>query len=570
MSLDLFTLFVDNAPFLTPDYPQFSWDDFPQSRDSLVRGKPTSQFETACWNTMVDKAHMMIELLGWTWSAAPYFSYGESKLFTAKMYTAMLSGMSSLIPVYDWEQRNIYHPRKGDYLTTEHMKFVARCLNRVIRLANGTDPIARLVIDHKSKIITDVPAIVKPAWPITSQYFGNITSRTFTDMELERLLSVPLFTSHIGKTIVEAAAVARIAGILETDHKSRTNAAVFPEKRAASPGGASLASRSISHVNISKVAAGAQPQIASRSNSNLLAEAVTPESYALSASGFAFSLTAATAFTKTGSRTEAEHSGYSVIESEMDSIPASPLEILPMIGRSNQMADISGLAAAETGNIRTIGRSSLEAQMITGTASMVKVTHTDKTKAFAETDTRQAKPAAADVNARTSQQIQAITKTARPTWADGIAVSTSEIVLENLPAVNITVNDTGITTQSCALERLDAADIQSNTLAFGSVSCEAAIFLLPLMPDKKTLHIRQTYKEAIKIGNTLYIDEWPDQGLTDDGILWLWKLYDTVMQVGNTLYIGSMPDTGMTDGRTLLIWDVEQEPVKTLNLLEVF
>lgn len=570
MNQDLFTLFADNAPFLESNYPQFSWDDFPKSRDALVRGKPTSQFETSCWNTMVDRVEMMIALLGWSWTAAPYFYYGESKLFTAQMYNTMLSGMYQLIPVYEWEQRNVYQAHKGDYLTTEHIKFVAKNLNKVIRLANGTDQLARVMTDHNSAIITDVPTIVKPAWPITSYYFGNITSRTFTDMELKGLPSVPIFTDHIGKTVTAAAVVARTAERLEADHNSRTKSVVFPEKRAALPGGASVASRSRSKVNLSKVIAGGQPKTASCSFSKLLAEAFTPASYLLSASGFAFSMAKATAFVQTGSRAEAEHTGHSLIEPKMNSVPSCPLVFLPMIGRSNTMADISGLISVETGKIHTVGHSGIEAKLIPGAASSVNMTHTDKTIALIEMETRQAEPTATNLETWSSQQIQAITQTARPTWADGKSVSTSDLVLKKLPAVNIKVDDTGITTQSCTLDLLDAADIQSNTLAFGSVSCEAAIFLLPLKPDKNTLYIRQTYQEPLKIGNTLYIDQWPDQGLTDDGTLFLWRIFDTVIHVGNTLYIGSMPNTGMTDGETLLIWDVEQEPVKENTLLEVF
>ena len=65
---------IDHAPVIDQDHPLFSWDDFPQSRDSLVSGTPVSLFETDCWDAMVWKVDYIANMMDFSFSGLPYFS----------------------------------------------------------------------------------------------------------------------------------------------------------------------------------------------------------------------------------------------------------------------------------------------------------------------------------------------------------------------------------------------------------------------------------------------------------------------------------------------------------------
>lgn len=190
-----------------------------------------------------------------------------------------------------------------------------------------------------------------------------------------------------------------------------------------------------------------------------------------------------------------------------------------------------------------------------------------------------------------ASQCQAITRTARPAWADGHSRSGHHAVLQLLPSEPVESKSSTKTNFSatvhlpeanplgpnvisavqsgCTLELIRAAALGTAHPSKSVRDCRAGIWLLPLRMDTDTIHIRQTYQKPIKVDSRLYIDHWPDQGITEEGTLLLWRVYDMVLQVDNALYIGVMPSTGMVDPGTLLLWDVSQA-VQTLTLLEVY
>lgn len=562
--------FIDNVPFLESDYPLFSWDEFPQSKNALERGKPVALFETVCWNKLVMNVDSLRDELGYTWSAAPYFFSGESKVFTANMYKEMCSAMNILFPIYKEEYKSRYMPQRGDELTVGHLTFVEKCLNKILRTARGTDGLARIWVSQSSGISTIVQAMVQPAFPITGEVFDENIFRTVTDIKIDVLPSVPVSILHTGNTTALAAALTLERRVLEPENFSKTHFRVVPEKLLSAPGAASVIGRTNSSAKILLTYAKEKMDIQNASQSFQNVQVCTPEIIQTSAGWTAFSnfqtKMAAIPYVRTG----AASINFSNVAAVADTLSGVLLEGLPVIGKSVILSDLSCKGAVIPEMINHLANSILYADFLSLRSAAAYFAITGRSFPDVSVQTPASAPAQVVHRTFTKQHGSAITRTARPTWADGKSVSTGKAKADLLPAVNLTVHESGAADTACTLELLESADIGANTLAFGSTECQAAIWLLPLQPDRKTLHIRQTYKEAIKIGNTLYIDEWPEQGLTDDGTLWLWKLYDTVMQVGNTLYIGSMPNTGMTDGRTLLIWDVEQEPVKKNTLLEVF
>lgn len=564
--MGLFTTFVDYAPFLESDFPLFSWDDFPQSRDALVKGTPTERFETACWNYMVAIMEYMILQMDRTWSVAPYFWIGESKQFTSDMYRQMIYTMSTAIPVYREEEHRFYLASgPGDYLTTDHLKFVARYLNKLIRLARGTDEIARLIVDQNVVSTSNIRAFAWPSVPVVVAGHGN----TVPDIKIAVLPSVPLHTKVTSRSLSEITALVADAKRIVVDQKLRTNCALDLVKRISVPAAADAIGRSVARVSIlttkkSDLSADVLPKT--------LCEAMisTPAVALVTTNATGRGHFSAKIDQGTSNPIKASVSASSSNKAEWNVSDAVPLNFMPVGGKTISLADISCLGAESMGQIGQKSDSNPLAGVLVCNAETVEPNITGRGVPKADLKVREASNIHVEQVLRTNHFVRATTRTARPAWADGASVSSGVADVDLLPAVNVTVSESSTTDATCALDLLDAADIQSNTLAFSKTSCEAAIFLLPLQPDSKTLFIRQTYREAIKIGNTLYIDEWPDQGLTDDGTLFLWRIYDTTMQVGNTLYIGSMPDTGMTGSNTLLIWDVEQEPVQTLTLLEVF
>ena len=561
---------IDVAPVLDYDYPLFSWDDFPQSRDALVPLTPVIQFETACWNDMVSKMHDVLIALEKGWELGPYFFGGESNEFTAAMYNAMYDAIEAEIPLRNSWDRYQYYARKGAPLTPGHLTFIAKWLNLVLGVARGTIAIEEFSEKHKSAATFDAWFDVLPSVQIGTSSDASKQGRTISHVYFEKLPAAPMFVDF--KMMATLSVAAQTPSVLATmaDQTSKINASVVANRRTTARLLLSwIHSRSISRAVMditTKTNFAANLPIFSLIHAN-----ITPfESINVNAKHSARGSSAAEMRSDTALYPEVAHISRGLAAMKSEVLPSAAADFLPLIGTSMAIADMIHMQAVDAGKIAHFAYSEQAAEAIRCTAENAYAEHMARTILETESDVLGAIPAHPSHLSLSESTANITPQTSRPAWAEESGISISTANMEALEAVNAEATGSGTTKGECVLELLESADIGANTLAFGSTECQAAIWLLPLRPDSKTLHIRQTYKETIKIGNTLYIDEWPDQGLTDDGILWLWKLYDTVMQVGNTLYIGTMPDTGMMDSRTLLIWDVEQEPVKTLNLLEVF
>lgn len=564
--------FLDKAPFLSDDYPFFSWDDFPQSRDSLVRGTPVILFESACWDAMVGKMEDIWEGIGYGWPWAPYFQEDQKKIFTARMYDNMCSSFWMVLPIPGYEYENYFYTEraeKGDHLTVKHMLYVADYLNKIIKYAKGIDRFAKIRTKQIERTGFDIVVNKLPPMPITSQKFGENICKTSANIDLPVLLSVLIGTKHIGQTKSMISVVNRNSVVGESWLYGKTHFHVVPDKLKSVPMASSVYGRSLNRAEIlmttkTEFAAG------SISKSILNASFETPVILPALADLETFSSSQISAIIKQADHAGIDSSNWSSVSIASDAVPSLSVDLFPSSGHSTYSIEISGMESMEFGRIAHSGRSLMHSELIVHTAEIFSTDKISRSYTNTEADAIPSVSAESDLLVSSKQESNVITKTARPTWAEVVSHGSGFADVDVLDSVTAGTGINSESQQTCAMELVEAADVGANTLAFGSTTCEAAIWLLPLQPDSKTLHIRQTYKEAIKIDDMLYIDQWPDQGLTDDGTLFLWKLYDTVLHVGNTLYIGSMPDTGMMDGRTLLIWDVEQEPVKTMNLLEVF
>lgn len=561
---------IDVAPVLDYDYPLFSWDDFPQSRDALVPLTPVIQFETDCWNDMVSKMHDVLIALEKGWELGPYFFGGESNEFTAAMYNAMYDAIEAEIPLRnDWD-RYQYYARKGAPLTPGHLTFIAKWLNLVLGVARGTIGLEELSWKHKSAATFDAWFDVLPSVQIGTSSDASKQGRTMSHVYFEKLPAVPMFVNFKMMATLAAAAQSPRALKTEAEQTSYLIVAAEANRRRSLP--VSLRwtqARSIIQAGIlitTKTDFSANLPVFSLSRAKIDPQ----ESINGIARHTAWGSAAAEMRADNALHPKASKTARSSAAITSEYLPSVPAGCLPLIGTSLAAADVIDTQAVDTGKMVHFAYSKQGAEAICCTAENVSAEYMARTILKAESDVLEAKPAQSSRLSLSEATVNITPQTSRPGWAEGFSISVGDANMETLDAVNATSSEIGTTQSECSLDLLESADVCADTLAFGSTECQAAIWLLPLQLDSNTLYIRQTYREAIKIGNTLYIDEWPDQGLTDDGTLFLWKLFDTVLQVGNTLYIGSMPNTGKTDGETLLIWDVEQEPVQTLNLLEVF
>lgn len=561
---------IDVAPVLDYDYPLFSWDDFPQSRDALVPLTPVERFESACWNTMVSKMEDVLIALEKDWERGPYFFYGEKKEFTAAMYNAMYDAIEAEIPLRNSWDRYQYYARKGAPLTPGHLTFIAKWLNLVLGVARGTIILEEMSSKQHCMLTYDAWFDAPPSVQIETTSDASSQGKTISSVNFEQLPAAPMFVNFKMMATLAAAAQAPQVLATEVDQPSQLNIAVEAHRR--TPARLLLSwihSRSVSRAEMlttTKTDFSVSLPVFSQPLANMNAGEAIHAAAIHTAKGSAV----ATMRSDTALYPKASKIARTSATMTSEYLPAAPAGSLALLGKSLAVAEVIGTGAVDAGKMIHFAYSKQAAEAIRCTVENASAEYMARTKLAAESAVLGAEPAQPSQLSLSESTANITLQTSRPGWVEVSGLSLCDASVVTLDAENAAAGEIGTTQSECSLDLLESADIGANTLAFGSTDCTAAIWLLPLQPDSKTLHIRQTYKETIKIGNTLYIDEWPDQGLTDDGILWLWKLYDTVMQVGNTLYIGSMPDTGMTDGRTLLIWDVEQEPVKTLNLLEVF
>ena len=567
MALEL----IDHAPVLDGDYRLFYWDDFPRSRDALVTGTPTERFETSCWNTMVSKLEdVMIALEYDGWDKAPYFYYGEKKNFTAAMYNEMLKRLEQIFPLYDISDKFDYTPKKGSVLTPGHLLYIAKWLNLVLGVSNGLITLEEMRMRRFSWTTFDAYVDVWDSVLIETSNFLDKQCRTTSSVWFDQLPAAPMFPSFRLMSNIGVSAQAPNVLLTEVDQRSETSISLEATRRTGVPS-ANISANEKS-TSLARISVTTKNSIAvlGNSTSQMLGEIKTAQPIYTEilhiASGSVMAQMQAPLQRLITSRKTAITNPKAL----MDDLPSVPVSFMPLMGKSSTSAETTCQESVESGEIEQRAKSKASTKVIIDTAAAAAFGIIGKGATGASFQTPVAEYVKTDLTMHSQQAAKIIMQTARQAWVDGFAWSESTAEMERLDAVNIVAEEIGETEVSCSLELLQTTNAEPETLAFGSVSCEAAIFLLPLQPDRKTLHIRQTYQEPLKIGKTLYIDQWPDQGLTDDGTLFLWRIFDTVIHIGNTLYIGSMPNTGMTDGETLLIWDVEQEPVKKNTLLEVF
>lgn len=555
--------FIDEAPFLQYDYPLFSWEDFPRSREALEPGKSVEGFETKCWDAMVVKMEDVAIALEHSWDYVPYFPYGESKIFTAAMFNAMRWAMWVITPwIVDY-----YDAHPGDPLKAAQIESVAEDLNRILEFARGTMKLLKLHVPHNGT--TTIAAAANVLGSVSIKTDPYTTGKTTSSIHLNNLPSIPIPTNCRGFSRENVKILPCASARIVIDQLQKTNLSLIMEKKSPAHVAAEAKGRSISNACILMTS---KTEFLSNSISRTLANAGIITSLVLAAAvqyaGRSFQKTQV--YVNPGLLTRSETVSRTRIETNMDTALPAPADCVPLIGRSVINTEISGMESIKMGRVDHSGKSDPKAEFIIRQAAQAAFVASGRSSVSIESHVHNALPAETDQVLHTTNEVNLVTKTVRPAWAEIDSFGKGIVDVSLLEAVIVTVQESSRTQKACSAELLESADAAAKTIAFGKTSCEAAIWLLPLLPDSKTLYIRQTYKEAIKIGDTLYVDEWPDQGLTDDGTLFLWKLFDTVLQVGNTLYIGSMPNTGMTGSDTLLIWDVEQEPVQTLTLLEVF
>ena len=177
---------IDHAPVIDQDHPLFSWDDFPQSRDSLVSGTPVSLFEADCWDAMVWKVDYIANMMDFSFSGLPYFSEKWNKEFEADMYNRMLYALTILWPA--WYDASKYAVKKGDPLEPWRLRFVANWVNDVIKVARGTTVLLRPELYRHSYTRT---SFFLEAWEsIRFAPFAMATATAKSDIEL--LPSVPI------------------------------------------------------------------------------------------------------------------------------------------------------------------------------------------------------------------------------------------------------------------------------------------------------------------------------------------------------------------------------------------
>lgn len=574
MPLDL----IDHAPILEEDFPLFSWDDFPQSRDSLVSGMPVALFEADCWDSMVSTLEFIVLELGYSsWADAPYFSGKWDKMFTAQMYRAMRSALRTIFPFCSGDPEGFsikgglvrdedFYPSPGDPLTPDYLKFIARWLNTIIAVSRGS--IGLIKPELYSYSDTKAIALLERLNSVPVVASAEQYTKALSNVEL--LPSLPTGETARGSfSHTSFDIILRDSVELELNRKTKTKRYAEAHKLPSVPGTVKAFGKSISNASILMTSLSRfQTDARLKTLCKALVSAMDPEACEVSYSGRGYSVPEI--LIKETLLARSERTAKTSASIKAGTAEALLSECKPVMGKSVIVPEVSANDAEFIGNIRANGRSFPQPKVLSCGAANVA----GNTCAFSNVDVpsivTDAEVAEPSLGMFSDSYVNVITQTTRPAWTSTTSTGNASAEVENLEAKNVVLNHSGIANAGCNLELISAANVETNTLTFGAASCDAAVFLLPLQPDSKTLFIRQTYQDALKLDDMLYIDQWPDQGLTDDGTLFLWRIYDTIMHVGNTLYIGTMPDTGMTDSDTLLIWDVEQEPVKTLKLLEVF
>lgn len=546
MALD----FIEEAPFLFPSYPLFDWDQFPQSRDSLESGKPVALFEAVCWDSMVDKLAQIVYTLESSWEAPPFFPEGEEKIFTASMYNQMLFAMRIIFPFpygsnYYMDK---YMASTGDPLTPEHLLFAANWVNWIVEIARGSVGLEKLSIPYNSVTTCNPNADVLVSAPMETW----IQAQSNKKVTLENLPYVSAATKRCSFSKESANVLMKKAANVFVEEESKTKKYVSALRRISVPGAVEAIGETISNAGV-LMGSGIHFIVGGISQTPCVAEIILPGAVAGALQYCGRSSQKVELPILFGQMTQPEMISYTNHTAEVAFAEPEQASCVPLIGRSKEMAEISDANSVRTERIDHFSKSSQGAELFVKRAVQAASRYLGESSTEISAETPGSVQTDIQLSTFTQKSPNVITMTARPGWTDAVSRGTASALLSKLDAANVTVRDSSTTQGICNLERMRSANVGSKTQTFSKKSCSVGIFYIPLQPDSRTLYIRQTYKEAIKINDMLYIDQWPDQGLKDDGTLFLWKLYDTVMHVGNTLYIGSMPRTGKTDGVTLLI-----------------
>lgn len=529
------------APILDKDYPLFSWDDHPKSRDALVPGTPVEQFQTTCWSSMVRKMHDALDAMGITWEHPPYFYQGESKYFTAVKCYNLYYLCRFFVPLAAYEytfRYEIGNIARGEYLTVRHLTFLAEWLNKFLKLARGTDSFAIIAVRQASLLHSEVAASLANLVPITSKTFGDNVSRTTADVSLDWLRTTPAAAGYIGKSqsiatmnlsSPEQPAVGKIV---------HSSSRVYPVRRNVVTGKAILSGESNINADFAVLPSvhGFQAGYNSRTSAKLLISmiklvSVITRDISATRTDVDLAVVLPTAM-------KASATGWSASTAACSVKPMFMIDGASTIGRSTTVAAMSYKGSSAHVITDLMSRTLRDASMVAAKILEASTQIISRTRQDAAANTPSAVSAACDAKIYSKQNAKVITQTSRPMWTNYTTNTITSADFVSDTAVQIQAGGNSFTNKVCDIDIIRFAYVQENTKAFSKTRSEAIVWAQTTQPDSRTLRIRQTHRRPAKIGSALYLDCWPDQGITDDGTLVLKKIYDTVVQVEETLYIG--------------------------------
>lgn len=150
---------IVKLPILRPDYPLFSWDDWPDSRDALIAEGEAKYFEKEAWNDIIDTLATALKDSEITWNNV-YTSADEAKIteeygdLYAKAFNSIRHNINNTISLpWAWSVNPNFHGYVGredfkgydqygedgaDDVYSTYFLELARRLNLFIEILRGT------------------------------------------------------------------------------------------------------------------------------------------------------------------------------------------------------------------------------------------------------------------------------------------------------------------------------------------------------------------------------------------------------------------------------------------------
>ena len=244
----------DTIPAIPADFPLYDWSDWQQSRNALVPGIKTKQFQIAAWNAIVDGLANAITAAGQTWdttyttAAGAKITVSDPKLYAAKFNSVRLNIDRQMHLDWPWAVRTDSRGYVGredfqgrqdvgkacDKVYPEYILELVRKLNLLLEIMRGTGPIryadtAQLIralidadaksgigarVDCRHNASTDILTSGARSGKSVRMAAASVPQTT-RRTDVQPKAAIPVSCSHVIPSLLSASGRSRVAAPVE-------------------------------------------------------------------------------------------------------------------------------------------------------------------------------------------------------------------------------------------------------------------------------------------------------------------------------------------------------------------